>query len=256
MILASREALEMPAKGSAPRTGRRMSLRLLASAAVAAGALVAVTAGGSEMPAAQAAVRPPVQVTGDQLSSALLPASYFGPGYQVGIGFGSGSKLDDEPASMKPATMSCYLLGTVVVTNFGDTAYATTSDSPAGTTGQTYQQMIFQFPSYRASAAFYSTEEARDARCTSYSSPAPASFSISVRQYVVKTHVGDHQAFLIVQSMTYAGVAGVSKVYWLEIIDGADVFTVQTFSTANSPATHPTAAAAAGQLIARVSALR
>ena len=234
-----------------------MSLRILASAAVAAGAVIAVVACGSGIPAALAAARPPAQVTGDQLSSALLPPSYFGPDYQAGIGFTSGSQLNHERAPFTPATMGCWSLGTPAVTTaFGETAYAESSDSPTGSTGQKYLQIVFQFPSYRASTAFYSAEDARDAKCTSYSStPHPMPFSITVRQSVSKMHVGGHQAFLVVQSVTYAGVAGVTKVYLLEAIDGADVFMVVT-SGANIPATHPTAAAAAGQLIAQVSALR
>ncbi len=95
---------------------------LLRTAAVALAALAA--SGLLLAPAAQASSRP-VQVNGNQLKSALLPASAFGSGYQAGPSSGSGGTLFNLPAEDRISRMSCGTFEDLAgLGNFGQTAFA------------------------------------------------------------------------------------------------------------------------------------
>jgi hypothetical protein len=74
-----------------------------------------------------------------------------------------------------------------------------------------------------------------------------------VEQSVSQTRFGD-QAFLLAQSVVFSGTPGSDWTYRLVTVDGSDVFIVM--SAVSPRFTHPTLAAVADKLIARVSALR
>src|SRR2546430_11319925 len=97
-----------------------MSLRAMAVSGLAvAGLLLPV-------PAAQAAA--PVQLTGTQLASRLLPPSFFPSGYKIDKSstYNSGRHLEHGPAKHHLASFSCkkYLINGLPRTGFGETATA------------------------------------------------------------------------------------------------------------------------------------
>ena len=110
-----------------------MSLRAMAVSGLAvAGLLLTV-------PAAQAAT--PVQLTGAQLASRLLPPSSFPSGYKIAKSgtYNSGRRLEHGPVKHHLATFSCktYIVKGLPRTGFGETATAASvvasgSGLPAG----------------------------------------------------------------------------------------------------------------------------
>ena len=97
-----------------------MSLRALAVSGLAAAGLLLT------VPAAQAAA--PVQLTGTQLASRLLPPSSFPSGYKIVKSgtYSSGRHLEDGPVKHHLASFSCktYIVNGLPRTGFGETATA------------------------------------------------------------------------------------------------------------------------------------
>jgi hypothetical protein len=104
--------------------------------------------------AAQAA--PAIQLTGTQLASALLPASYFPAGCKVvkSTVFNSGPRLEHGPAKYHLATFSCknYLVNGLPETGFGETSSAGDAVNKGS---QAYQQGAWQFASASQAASFF-----------------------------------------------------------------------------------------------------
>jgi hypothetical protein len=225
-----------------------MSLRPLLCAALIAVAPVLLIASS-----AQAATPGSIQVTGNQLKSALPQARFFGSGYSIHGQYGSGNSVQHYPALSNPARISCAAAWPF----FGAGGYGETALAMEGAIGpQAYQQVIYQFGSARAASKIFDAMHARSASCHSYTLPPVQGRTEHVSQSVSTTHTDGHQAFLVTQSSTFSGESGSLTVYVLYTADGADLFIVQGFGTINNTQPRPSPAAVTGYMIGKVSALR
>ena len=239
-----------------------MSLRakVVASIAVASSAFLLAPA------AAQAATRP-VQVTGAQLKSALLPTSTFGSDFSLLGATSSGKSLWHKQATKHVPTMSCTNFENADLANFGESAVAVsasidnsvlTTSAPSSLSNLTllYEQEVYQFPSTKAAAAFYNQAYAKYASCTSFSDTAAGGVGNNTKivlKSIARTTVGTHQAFKLTQGLGDSGLPGVSlNLNTLVTRSGADVFLVVDFSTTN----HTVAPKTMLKLVNRVKALR
>ena len=237
-----------------------MSLRtkVVASIAVAASAFLLVPA------AAQAATHP-VQVTGAQLKTALLPTSTFGSDFKVLGATSSGTSLWPTKAVKHASTMSCVNFENAGAVATGkprsrSRSRRTAALSPAppnlDNLNLLYDQSVYQFASTKAASAFYNQAYAKYASCKSFTdtlSGDPNGASTITLKSIAKTKVGTHQAFQLTQIVkrtralrhfTEAEHAGHRK--------GADVFIFVNGSTTNRPVPAKTML----KLINRVAALR
>jgi hypothetical protein len=112
------------------------------------------------------------QLTGTQLESVLLPASDFPAGFaaQASGPISSGGSLTPGKATYDLATISCATfiqhLGTV---GFGETAMVSGS---VATSGQAYDQFIYQFGTPSAALAFVAGVRSLAGRCGSFTATA------------------------------------------------------------------------------------
>jgi hypothetical protein len=223
---------------------------------------IAVTAAACIVlaPAAMASSGP-VQVTGKQLKSALLPPSDFLAGYKVANENDSGRKLEHGTLFKLPS-MSCgkFWLFIGVVGGFGDTAYAgdlIDAKSASVSVFETFNQTVYQFASTHAAASFYSQLNAKYRSCrTVTSSNGKGGFIRRTVNSQSKQHVGGHQAVQLVESVSFSRIAGPPlMIYVLWTIDGADVYMISTTPlSVSSP--KPAQASLTLKLITRVTHLR
>lgn len=223
---------------------------------------IAVTAAACMVlaPAAMASSGP-VQVTGKQLKSALLPASDFLAGYSVGNEDDSGRKLE-HGTLFKVPSMSCknfwLLIG--VVGGFGDTAFAGDligTKSTSVTVFETFNQIVYQFASTHAATSFYSQLNAKYRSCRTVTSSDGTGGSLrrTVRSRS-KQRVGGHQAVQVVEAMSDSKVPGPALVtYVLWTIDGTDIYMIST-TPLSIPTPKPAQASLTLKLITRVTHLR
>ena len=233
-----------------------MSFRARASAVVltAAACLLPATA-------AMASSHGPVQVTGKQLKSALLPASDFVAGYVASNEADSGSKLE-HGRLFNMSSMSCARFWTSAgaTRGFGETAFATDlvdSDGHVASVYEVFDQTVYQFAGTRVAASFYSQLNAKYRSCRSVSLPDGAGGSVRLTVHSEsKQRVGGHQALQLVEyaSDSKINVSSLSTVV-LWTIDGADVYLIDT-TVLNNTSPKPTQASLTLELIARVRALR
>lgn len=233
-------------------------------AVVAAAALV--TAGFLLAPNALASTPKVIQVSGNKLQSALLPATTFGPDYTGGLGISSGKSLWHLPALQKVSSTSCANfedgLGFGL---FGETAAALSySNNPNPwpdypNTEFYYFQSVDQFPSAKAAATFFNQSRAKYAACTDFTESAPASSDPAsggfetVTQSVTKTKVGRYQAFAVGQSADLSDFPGESILLnTLITVEGTDVIAMQSVGGTNDAVPVPMMQ----KLIARVQKLR
>ena len=232
--------------------------KIVASIAAAASAFLIAPA------AAQAATHP-VQVSGAKLKSALLPASAFGSGFKVVGATSSGKSLMHQKATKHVPTMSCTNFENQGLTGYGQSAVATSvtiNNSAAITTSLSnlnilYDQTVYQFPSTKAAATFYSQAKAKYASCKSFtafvsSGPDSGKTMITLKS-LAKTTVGTHKAFQLVQSLADSAMPDV-PVYLstLVTVEGADVFFIVDFTMSN----HQIPTKTMLKLVNRVKALR
>jgi hypothetical protein len=230
-----------------------MPLRPLLSAAVITLAAVVMLT-----PSAQAATPGSVQLTGNQLESALAPASFFGSGYTVKDSYTSGKSLLRSHAILNAATMSCAAAWVMYgEPGFGETAAADSGAISSQVQAATYLQIIDQFPNAHTAAAVFSAQHAKSVSCRSYTLPAtkgaPAEHIV---QSVSTTSAEGHEAFLVTQASTFSGESGSLDTYIIVSIDGADLFTVEAFGTNSTAPKDPSLPAVAAYMIGKVSALR
>jgi PknH-like protein len=141
-----------------------MSLRTLAAAAV-----ICAAAGLAVTPGAQAA---PVQLTGTQLASALLPASAFFPGGGAKLVKtwleNSGTRIEHAGARYHLTTISCAnLLDTFGYPGFGESAAASNGyTTSAGSTA--FFQGVYQFTSPAGAGSFLTGSKSAWTRCSSF----------------------------------------------------------------------------------------
>jgi len=212
-------------------------------------------------PAAMASSRGPVQVTGKQLKSALLPASDFVAGYTVSTESDSGRRL--ERASLfNLKTMSCRnfwdFIGTAY--GFGDTAFA--ADLVVDKTGklnpeEIFDQSVYQFASTRRASSFYASVNAKYRSCRSVSGSDGSGGTLRRTLHSQsKLRVGGHQATQIIEYDADSRIPGPPlAVYVLWTIDGTDVYFISTTPLTQGPP-KPTQSSLTAKLIARVGALR
>lgn len=237
--------------------------RLTAAAAVAAIAAACLPLAPAALASSQSSrsSRQPVQVTGKQLKSALLPASDFVAGYAVWNEADSGGSLEHRTlfnvSSMKCSSFWLFI-GTAY--GFGETAFATdlVQDKRGGTAAvqESFNQSVYQFASTQGAASFYAKVNAKYRSCPSITESFPKTGTI---RYTVhsqsKEHVGGHQALQLIEYATFPKnnlPPVVTYVLWT--IDGADIYVISTvLGTVNSP--QPTQSSLTLKLIARVGAL-
>lgn len=235
----------------------------LRTAAVALAVLAA--AGLAFAPAAQASSRS-VQVNGNQLKSALLPASDFGSGYESGPAASSGSSLSHLPATDHVSSMSCGTFEAVAgLGSFGQTAFAfsfVNNPNPWAAYPNTefnYQQSVDQFASARAASSYYAQAYAKYAKCRDFTESVPddsvpggGSMETTV-QSISKTRVGKYQAFQVGQASDLSENTGISiQLNTLVTVAGTDIFAMVSIGGTNDPIS----TAVMRELISRVQKLR
>lgn len=184
------------------------------------------------------------QLTGTQLQSVLLPATDFPAGFATASGspISSGGSLTTGPATYNLATISCATfiqhLGT---TGFGETAMVsgsvaqTATVSGVGTSGQAYDQVIYQFGTAAAAAAFVTGIQALAGRCGSFTAAANGSTGTFSLRAAQGTLIGGHPTLEVLQS----GTLGKSKLALdtLFCASGVDVFAASSVGLgASAPA--------------------
>jgi hypothetical protein len=217
-----------------------MSLRakVIASIAFATSAFLLV-------PAAQAATHP-VQVNGNKLKSALLPASTFGSGFKLDVAFSSGKSLMHQKARNHVPTMRCANFEDGGFGLYGESAYAVSfsdnqdasADADFPNVELDYDQAVYQFPSTKAATTFYNQAHAKYAKCTAFSEKIagdPESGTLDTTLLTMsKTKVGKYQAFQLNQGVDISEFAGFSlDLNTLVTVAGTDVFIITNFSGTN-----------------------
>ncbi|MGD0242623.1 MAG: sensor domain-containing protein [Streptosporangiaceae bacterium] len=237
--------------------------RLIATAALATSAFLLVPAAAQAAPDTQAATHP-VQITGAELKTALLPASTFGSGFKAFGATNSGKSLWPTKAVKHPSAMSCINFENAGAVRYGETAVAVAvAENNSAITGTNldslnllYDQSVYQFASTKAAAAFYNQAHAKYASCKSFIDKAsgdPNGASTITLKSIAKTKVGTDQAFQLTQIDHEPGLGGISlKLNTLVTVKGADVFIFVNGGTANRPVPAKTML----KLISRVAALR
>ena len=208
----------------------------------AAAAFAALAAAGLLLaPPAQASSRS-VQVSGNQLKSALLPASAFGRGFQSLAATGSGSSLLHRPARGHISSMSCgNFEGSMGVGSFGETAFAIggiISTDPS--IDRTYFVTVVQFASTKAAASYYSQAYAKYATCTHSTVTAPAnsgpgsggSEKLTLHS-IFQTSIGAYQAFRVGQSVVLTAPRFSFLQNTLIVVAGTDIFYIVSTGLTN-----------------------
>jgi hypothetical protein len=175
---------------------------------------------------------PAPHFTGTQLVSALLPASYFGPGMSLlkDATSDSGSHLEHGPARYSLAKSSCTDFYNQPL-DWGETAMA--SDA-IGNKAQTawYSQEVFQFASSTAAAAFFHGSYNAFHRCAIAvlsGNGLTARFTI---QHIAAGRVGSFQSFTVDQTITFSsGSPHYNRIHYVYVLDGTDVYEVIPGST-------------------------
>ena len=233
-----------------------MSLRAKVSAIALTAATCLLLA-----PTALASTHGPVQVTGKQLTSALLPPSDFVAGYSTIFAGNSGGSLEHGTTVTIPS-MKCFdFWGSIgVAKGYGETAFADeTNGFTSGTlhVAEIFSQAVYQFPSARAAASLYGQISAKYRSCRTASALDPKGGQI-VEQVHSRSaqRVGGHQALLLVEYLTDTRIKGsplVTDALWT--LDGTDIYLVSS-QLLNVRSPQPTLSSLTLKLTARVGALR
>jgi hypothetical protein len=215
--------------------------RFVAAAALAmAGFLLA--------PAVAQAATHPVQVPGKKLKTALLPASTFGPDFRVQFVEWTAPGLWHQRAKDHVASMSCGKFEDGVgIGRFGESGAALSlvvnqDTSAFPNTEFYYDQSVYQFPTTKAAATFYSQVKAKYAKCKDFTENVPAS-SVpgsgkmeTTLMSMSKAKVARDQAFQATQDVTLSEFPGFAlTLNTLVTLQGADVFTIVSFAGTNDP---------------------
>ncbi len=235
-----------------------MSFRARTSVITAtAAAFVALLA-----PIALAASHGPVQVTGKQLKSALLPTADFGSGFTVVYSANSGSKLERRGVFKLPS-MSCKVFwpSAGVTAGFGETAFATDLTGPKtvslSSNFELFNQTVYQFASTKTATAFLSQLTAKYHSCRSASASDTKGGTLHWTTHSQsKSRVGGHPALQVVEYLSDAKVSApptMTDLLWT--VDSTDIYMISTqLLSGESP--QPTQASLTLKLIARVTKLR
>lgn len=214
------------------------------------------TSTGSTPP--KAAASPPI--TGTRLTSALLPASYFGTGYRIDTQgtSDSGAIPETGPAESTVPGVPCdSFYGTFGNSGYGESAYTTrvAEELRSGYFGET----IYHFLTAAAAAVLASGIRTEVGSCRSLI----ASISDGTQDPVTlgvssQAPISGYPAFAMESVLIHAG--GDGAVTWRSdyviVRAGADVYEVQASSASGYPPAAPLLRSVASRLIARVAALR
>ena len=204
----------------------------------------------------------PVQVTGKQLGSALLPASAFEAGYSVVFSTNSGRSLEHGTV-FHLSSISCKIFWPTVgmVKGFGDTAYASDliSVKPGAIPSvfENFNQSVYQFASTRSASTFFSqlTTKYHACRSVTISEPDGSTLHWALRSES-KLHVGGHQALQVVVAESASKTPGPPITTYLQwTVSGTDVYLISTQLVSVSKP-QPTQSSLTLKLIARVTKLR
>lgn len=181
-----------------------MSVRAKASAIAIASACLLLA------PPAMASSGP---VTGKQLTSALLPASDFLPGYITIFANNSGSTVEHGATRSVPP-MNCFIFWNSVGVDpgYGEAAFAAEmagAKPSAATANGPYLQSVYQFTSGHAAASLYSQISAkyRSCRATRMHDVNGGTLGLTVHSRS-SLRVAGHQALLVIEYLTDSRVAG------------------------------------------------
>jgi hypothetical protein len=215
-------------------------------------------------PTAMASSHGPVQVTGKQLKSALLPTSDFLASYSASGERDSGHALQHVRV-YELSSMSCHTfwvtLGLAGISpGFGQTAYAgdiVGGGSASDPVYQTMDQSVDQFASTHAASSFFSQLSAEYRSCPSFSESDTKGGTLRWAVHSRSTRrVGGHQALQLAEDQTDSTVTGPPlpiDVLWT--VSGTDIYMLSSVMlNVNSP--RPVLSSLTLKLIARVSALR
>jgi hypothetical protein len=193
---------------------------------------------GSTTPSSPAsATAPAAQLTGTQLTGALLTAADLPTGFSVSSGSAvdSGAALTTAAAKYNPATLSCAdLLNDLGKTGFGESAM---SDNTLAnqTSSEIFNQAVYQFATATAANVYFTSLEAKWNSCGSFSESASgASGTVKITAGAAPSGLGD-MAFVNTMSATEDGstLSGSNLV----VLKGDDVFLVGPGSiSASQPA--------------------
>lgn len=145
------------------------------------------------------------QLTGTQLTTVLLPQSYFPAGFtpSASSAVTSGASLSSSPPRYELGSVSCAnFVNHLGNTGFGETAMA--ADSFAGK-GQDFDQLVYQFGSAAAASSFLAGIEAVAGRCHSFTATdngATGTFSLRASP---APPVAGHPSVELIQSGSIRG---------------------------------------------------
>jgi hypothetical protein len=162
------------------------------------------------------------QLTGTQLESVLVPASDFPAGFATPTSgpISSGGSLTSGKATYNLATISCAtFIQHLGATGFGETAMVSGS---VATSGQAYDQLIYQFASAQEATAFVSAVQALAGRCGSFTATANGQSGTFSLQATAGSAVGGHPTVELLQTGTLGGSKLVLDT--LLCASGVDVF--------------------------------
>lgn len=230
--------------------------------AAAAAALCLGMAGSAMASPLSGKPKPPPQVTGSRLASALLPASSFGDGFTVTDHINTGNKYLSTKAFLKPSTMNCQAFEEYIfVGGFGDTAGAASgfeNPNPALADFPNIvlvgDQAVLQFKTTQQAASFYNQAYAKYQKCSAFTEPDPAdSTSVELTtQSLSGTTINKNKAFQLIQ---HADLSSLPALSFYEntavVLSGANVYTIDDLNGTNDPIS----ASLLGELINRVQAL-
>jgi hypothetical protein len=220
--------------------------------AVAAGAL-ALTGTA----AAQAAPASGGQLTGTQLESFLLPASYFGAGYWFPEPKynpeGSGSSLEHPVDKVNLSSYSCRqnLENELPFSGYGETAYADAQaiKGKLSSWSSSYYEQVYQFPSAAAALSYYRENLQFSMRCGNSSATSGGKTTTQTLQSLTTGHVDGGLAFYELLKTRNTGYPdAISGDEW--VVVGQYVYNLDAFSDVGQPRLTPNAATL--KLIARV----
>lgn len=181
-----------------------------------------------------------IQVNGNQLKSALLPATTFGSDYATGLTITTGNSLWHSRATENISTTSCgNFEDGLGLGLFGETGAALSwsfnpNPWPAYPNSEFYYfQSVEQFPSVKAAASYFSQARAKYAKCMDFTESVPATSDPlsggmeTDTQSVSNTSVGKYQSFAVGQSSDLSQYPGITTdLNTLVTLDGTDVFAI------------------------------
>jgi hypothetical protein len=172
------------------------------SQAATTGAPTSAPASASSAPAVAMTPVPAAsgQLTGTQLETVLLPQSSFPAGFTLSssTAVSSGSALSSSPPRYDLATVDCATF----VNHFGNTGFGETAMASASATGQSqaFDQVVYQFATPSAAAAFLSGVASLAGRCGSFTASDNGATGTFALKAVPGPAVGGHPSLQLSQT--------------------------------------------------------